>query len=253
MWCSITSMSNRRCSRIHAPVSSAMAMLSRPRMCDGGVMICIRSVADSSSASRHCRTAAANAAVGVAHRLRHAGGAGTEHQQRVGAGRRRRERPLARCDRLVEVQHRHQFGEQCLIADGVRRPAERECVLDLEALPGRADQHHGRAQPPDRPQRDHELGAVGRHQRHPVTGANTSVLEGGRHPAGHRIELCQRELAVLEGESDRVSHVSASSHTAAYASSCRTRAGAELVLRTAYHLRRIEFSYNQNLDARGVR
>jgi hypothetical protein len=59
---SITSMSNLLCNRIQVPVSSAIAMLSRPRMCDGGVMICMRSADDKSSASRQCCTATANEA-----------------------------------------------------------------------------------------------------------------------------------------------------------------------------------------------
>ena len=52
-------------------------------MCDGGVTICMRSADVNPRASRQCRTAAANAAVGVPHRLGHAGRAGTEHEQRV--------------------------------------------------------------------------------------------------------------------------------------------------------------------------
>ena len=35
---SIRSRSNRRCSRIQIPSSSAVAMLSSPRMCEGGVV-----------------------------------------------------------------------------------------------------------------------------------------------------------------------------------------------------------------------
>lgn len=58
----MVSTSNRGCSRIQAPVSSTIAMLSRPRMCDGGVMICMRSAAVRPSASRQCSMAAANPA-----------------------------------------------------------------------------------------------------------------------------------------------------------------------------------------------
>ena len=60
MCCNIASMSNRRCSRIQAPASSTVAMLSRPRMCEGGVTICKRSAAVIPRASRQCRTPAAN-------------------------------------------------------------------------------------------------------------------------------------------------------------------------------------------------
>ena len=53
-------MSNRGCSRIQAPVRSAVRMLSRPRMWDGGVVTWIRSRLVSRSASRQCRTAASS-------------------------------------------------------------------------------------------------------------------------------------------------------------------------------------------------
>ena len=61
MWRSIRSTSKRGCSRIHAPASRAVAMLSSPRMCEGGVMICMRSADERPSAARQCATAAANA------------------------------------------------------------------------------------------------------------------------------------------------------------------------------------------------
>ena len=58
-------------------------MLSNPRMCDGGVMICIRSADDRCSASRQCRTADRERPVGVTHCLGHARRSRAEHEQRI--------------------------------------------------------------------------------------------------------------------------------------------------------------------------
>ncbi len=113
--------------------------------------------------------AAANDAVCVAHRLGQSGGAGTEDEQRVAVRGGRFELPQSRSDRLVQDA-----------ASASVRPApwwsptacagvvSARAWSTSRALPRRAEQHRGGAQSPDRPQRDHELGAVGRHDRHPV-------------------------------------------------------------------------------------
>ena len=56
------------------------------------------------------------------------------------------------------------------VGDGVDGPGQLEGVADLERLPRRAEQHRRRAELADAVDRDHELGAVRRHDRHPVAG-----------------------------------------------------------------------------------
>ncbi len=102
MWCSIWSMSKRRCSRIHAPVSSAITMLSRPRMCDGGVTICMRSADVKPQGVAPVPHGRGERAVGVPDRLGHARRARTEHEQRVGIRRRRFERAPPGRDGVVQ-------------------------------------------------------------------------------------------------------------------------------------------------------
>ena len=206
IWRSIWSMSNRRCSRIQAPVSIAIAMLRSPRMCDGGVMICMRSADDSRNASRQCRTATANApwvwrtALGMpvvpelkTNNASDSGGGGCEGS-------------LTRRDGFIQRHHGHQLGEHRIVADGVRRLGQRERMLDLCALPCRADQDRRRAQQPDGPQREDEFGSIGRHERDPVTRPHTAMLESGRHATGQGVEFRQRVLTLLESERDRLTH-----------------------------------------------
>ena len=109
-------------------------------MCDGGVMICMRSADDSCNASRQCRTATANApwvwrtALGmpVVPELK------TNKASDFRRGRF--EGSLTRRDGFIQREHGHQLGEHRMVADGVRRLGQRECMLDLCALPCRADQ-----------------------------------------------------------------------------------------------------------------
>ncbi len=145
MCCSIRSMSNRRCSRIHTPVCSAVTMLSKPedvrRRCGdlnsvaGGQTQRVAPVPNGGVQRR----------VGVPDGLRQTGRARAERQHRIGirrGGEPNTGSPGA--DRLVEMQHRHQIRQHRMVADGVRRIRQCQRVLDLVALPGRADQHDGR-------------------------------------------------------------------------------------------------------------
>ncbi len=96
-------------------------MLSRPRMCEGGVMICMRSVDVMPSAVAPVTDRGREGAVGVADRLGHSRGARAEHEHRIGRGIGCVELAQSRRDGFVEVQHRHHVGQHRVVADRVRR------------------------------------------------------------------------------------------------------------------------------------
>ncbi len=168
---SITSMSNRRCNRIQVPVSSAIAMLSSPRMCDGGVMICMRSADDKSSALRQCCTATANEAcvwrtalgIPVVPELK------TNSASDSGAGASKDRSPgvIASSNDSIGIDSAS-TGWSPTAYPGL---VSAERVLHLGALPRRAEQDRRGTQQPDGPQRDDEFGPIGRHDRDPVTRA----------------------------------------------------------------------------------
>ncbi len=200
---SMRSMSNRRCSRIHTPVCSAVTMLSSPRMCDGGVAIWIRSREVNPSASRQCTHRGAQRRVGVPNGLGQTGGARAERQHRIGIRRRRAEGRLAgeigssRCS----IGIRSASTEWSPTAwDGFVNASA--CSTSC-ALPGRTDQHDGRGQPPDGMQRDDELGPVGRHQGNPITGRHTTCVEARGQPVSQRVQLRHAVVPLSENERSR--------------------------------------------------
>ncbi len=131
----IVSISKRGCSLIHAPVSSAVTMLSRPRMWDGGVITCMRSVVGQLQRLAPVAYRDGQRGVGVPDRLGQAGGPGAEHEHRIGFRRGRIDRADRRGDRLVQMKHRHQLGQHRMIPDCVRRRGQRQRMADLGLLP----------------------------------------------------------------------------------------------------------------------
>ena len=227
------SMSNRRCNRIQAPVSSAITMLSRPRMCDGGVMICMRSADGQSQRVAPVPHRDGERGVRVADRLGHPGGARAEHEHRVGvraAASTDARLPGAigssRCSIGINSASTGWSPTAC---DGL---GQRQCMLDLGALPRRADQDR------DAPSRQMARSATTNSGRLDDISATRSPARtprcssDGRHAAGQGVELGQRVLPLLEGERDR-----AHSPRVLLAG-----VGLTMQLRIAYRLWRIVFS-----------
>ena len=180
--------------------------------------------------------------VGVTHRLGHARRARAEHEQRIGFGSKGiRTSACPGVIGLVERQHRHQLGEHRMVADRVRRRGQRERVLDLGALPRRAQQDRRRTKPPDGPQRDDELRAgsttSARRDRPARTPRCSSVVA---MPLARASSCGRRVFPLLEGERDRLTHTLSS--LAVVSSTLRWR--------IAYHLWRMVFSICQNAYAR---
>jgi hypothetical protein len=113
------------------------------------------------------------------------------------------ERPRARRDRIVQVQHRHHPGQQRAVPDRVLRTRYRKDVFDLAPLPHGTDQHDRRAEPPDGEHCHDEFGPAGRHERDALPGPHPAPGQDGREAVGKRLQLRAGVLPLLEGEHRR--------------------------------------------------
>lgn len=206
MWRSIVSMSKRGCSRIHAPLSSAVTMLRRPRMWDGGVITCRRSAGEPQRAAP-VPDRGGQRGMRVPNGFGHPGRARAEHQDRVRPGVGCLRWARRRAERLIQMKHRHRLGEHRLVAHGVRRPGQRKRVADLRLLPRGTEQHRRRPQAPDRPQRDNEFRPVRRHHGDPRRRTHSTPAEFGGHRRGQGVEVGEPVLPFPEGERHRLTHV----------------------------------------------
>ena len=207
MWCSIRSRSNRRCSRSQAPVSRAVTMLSRPRMCDGGVATWMRSRDVSCSASRQCRTAARN----DAWVCRTAFGSpvvpelNTSTASAAGVGRRR--------SRLLPGRSARRGA-----ASASDRPApggrRRACggLVTASAWSTSSRFQAGLSSTTAAPSRQIACTAATNSGRLPAISAtrsparHTAVGQCGRQPAGQRVEKRQAVAPLLEHERGGAGH-----------------------------------------------
>src|ERR1700677_3987827 len=94
-----------------------------------------------------------------------------------------------------------------MVTDSVSRIRQRQCVVDLVALPCRADEHRRGTQPPDRKQDSDELGPVGSHYGNTLSCSSTDCGQGRSQPVSQHVELRQAEAPFLEHERDLLGHV----------------------------------------------
>jgi hypothetical protein len=103
---------------------------------------------------------------------------------------------------VVEVQHRHEAGEDRVVAHRVGGLGDRERVLGVGPLPRRAAQHDRGAQPPDRLDRDDPLRTVRAHQRYPVPWPHAALCQCGGEAVRQGVELRVRVPLCFERERD---------------------------------------------------
>ena len=99
------------------------------------------------------------------------------------------------CQGCIEVQDavgaevRGQQPDTGTVGDAVAGPGQAERRADLEGLPGRIEHDGRRSDLAGGVDRHHELGAVRRHHRHPVTAPDAAVDEVQRQRVGRAVEL----------------------------------------------------------------
>ena len=182
-------------------------MLSRPRMCEGGVVTWIRSLAGQCQRVLPVPDRGAQGRVGVPDRFGQTGRARTEHQHGIRCWIGLDMEAFAGHDRLagvVQMQHRHQPGQHRMVAHGVRRLRDRQRVLGFGLLPRRAEQHDRGTQAPDGLHGHDPLRPVRRHQRDPVTRPHPPPRQRPGQPAGQRLQPRRAVLLLLEDERDPV-------------------------------------------------
>ena len=202
------SRSKRGCRRNRAPAATAVTMLSRPRMCTGGVAIWKRSLSVSPSAVIQCSTpwpierwvwrtafgkpvvpelntstasASTSSTCQTAMLSDSTGGSSSGERRELRRGVRERRPPCGVGDREMRCHH-------------VAR------VRDLAGLPRRAAQHHRRAQLQSAVQREHELGAVRGQEHDARAGLRACVRQDQLPRAGARLDVAVGVAAIREVE-----------------------------------------------------